>query len=235
MGTIEVMPTSTHLFSGQQLDLLLEAEACKPAAKVPPCTSGAGRRTAVDRAGRATGARNHRRDRVTVDLRGLRTRLETRALQQQVTTAALVRRAVVLMLDDGGTGNAELEHTKPEAGKVAKLTLRMSHVHALLLARRAHAADVAQGQYVCTLLDGVPVPPRPADHSASVAALRASTDKVAAMSVDLNAFLRLLRLGPNNQLENYRAGLMSLADDMRAHLATASELIADLAPHRAKR
>jgi hypothetical protein len=36
-------------------------------------------------------------------------------------------------------------------------------------------------------------------------------------------------------MENYRVGLMSLADDMRAHLATASALIAELAPSRAKR
>ncbi|WP_331175088.1 hypothetical protein [Roseateles sp.] len=139
------------------------------------------------------------------------------------------------MLDDESTCGTELACIKPEAGKVKKLTLRMSSAHAAALPSRARAADVSQGRYVCTLMDGMPAPPRAADHSASVAALRASTDMVAAMSVDLNAFLRLLRLGPNNQLENYRAGLMSLADDMRAHLATASTLIAVLAPSRAKR
>lgn len=235
MGTIDVMSTSTHVSSGRQLDLLLEAEASRPSAKVLPCTSGASRRAAVDRAGGAAGTRSHRRDRVTVDLRGLRTRLEARALQQQVTTAALVRRAVVLMLDDRDLGGAEQGPIELAAGKVTKLTLRVSSVHAALLARRARAADVSQGRYVCTLIDGAPAPPRPADHSAAVTALRASTDKVAAMSVDLNAFLRLLRLGPNKQMESYRAGLMSLADDMRAHLATASALIADLAPSRAKR
>ncbi len=229
------MPTSTHLSNGRQLDLLLEARAWKPSATLPPCTSGAVPRAAVDRGGRAASAGNHRRDRVTVDLRGLRTCLETRALEQHATTAALVRRAVARMLDDGSTSSAELERIKPEAGKVAKLTLRMSSVHALLLARRARAADVSQGHYVCTLLDGAPAPLRAADHSASVAALRASTDKVAAMSVDLNAFMRLLKLGPSTQLESYRAGLMSLADDMKAHLAIASALIADLAPQRVKR
>jgi hypothetical protein len=235
MGTIDVMSTSTHLSSGRQLDLLLEAEACELSGKVQPCTGSAGRRTAVNRAGRAAGARIHRRDRVTVDLRGLRARLETRAAQHQVTTATLVRRAVVLMLDDGDVGDAELDDIKPNAGKVKKLTLRVCPVHAAALASRARAADVSQGRYVCTLLDGMPAPPQPTNHSTAVTALRASSDKVAAMSVDLNAFLRLLRLGPNKQMENYRAGLMSLAADMRAHLATASVLIADLAPSRAKR
>jgi hypothetical protein len=213
------MPTLTPQSSERQLDLLLDTQACKPAAKA--CA--------------AARARVHRRDRVSVDLRGLRARLETRAAHQQITSAALVRRAVVRMLDDKDPNNAELVCIKPDAGKVAKLTLRLSPVHAFLLARRARAADVSLGRYVCTLLDGMPAPLRPADHSAAVTALRVSTDKVAAMSVDLNAFLRLLKVGPNKQMENYRVGLMSLADDMRAHLATASALIAELAPSRAKR
>jgi len=86
--------------------------------------------------------------------------------------------------------------------KVAKVTLRMPPMYAALLARRARAADVAQGQYVCAPLDGAPASPLPADHSAAVAALRASTDRVAAMSVDLNAFLRLLGRVPNKQLDD---------------------------------
>jgi len=137
------------------------------------------------------------------------------------------------MLDDGSPEHVDMAGAgKSSGGKVAKVTLRMSAVHAATLARRARAADVAQGQYVGTMLDGVPVPPLPADHSASVAALRASTDRVAAMSADLNAFLRLLDSVPASQLEGYRAGLRSLASDMRAHLAKASALIADLAPSR---
>jgi len=58
------MPTSTHLSSGRQLDLLLDAEACKPSATALPRTGGNDRRAAVDRAGRAAGPRAHRRDRV---------------------------------------------------------------------------------------------------------------------------------------------------------------------------
>lgn len=152
------MPTSMHLSDGRQMDLLLDAGACEPSATALPRAGGNGRRAAVDRAGRAAGPRVHRRDRVTVDLRGLRTRLETRALQQQLTTAALVRRAVVLMLDDGDTGGAELERIEPEAGKVAKLTLRMSPVHALLLASRKLAGAVGE-----PASSGGPGAARPAD------------------------------------------------------------------------
>jgi len=178
----------------------------------------------------------HRRDRITVDLRGLRARLETRAAQHQITTAALVRRAVALMLDDGSAHGGEMDCVRQASSReVAKVTLRMSATHAAMLARRAHAADVARGQYICTLLDGAPAPLLPADHSVAVAALRTSTDQVAAMSVDLNAFLRLLGRVPTEQLSKYRGGLEALADDMRVHLAKASTLIADLAPSRRPR
>lgn len=140
------------------------------------------------------------------------------------------------MLDDGRPERGEVVCPgKASSGQVAKVTLRMSPVYAAMLARQARAADVAQGRYVCTLLDGAPAPPLPADHSASIAALRASTDRVAAMSADLNAFMHLLGHVPADQLEGYRAGLKSLASDMRAHLAMASALIADLTPSRRPR
>lgn len=218
---MDVMPASTPQSSERQLDLLLDTQACTPSVKA--CAPAR--------------ARVHCRDRVSVDLRGLRARLERRAAHQQITTAALVRRAVARLFDDDpDNDSAELGGTRSvSAGGVVKVTLRLSPVHAVLLARRARAADVSQGRYVCTLLDGMPALLRPADHSTAVTALRASTDRVAAMSADLNAFLRLLKLGPNQQMENYRAGLMSLVDHMRAHLATASALIAELAPSRAKR
>ncbi|MFG6490514.1 hypothetical protein ACG04R_27875 [Roseateles sp. BYS78W] len=137
------------------------------------------------------------------------------------------------MLDQAGPESISIAvSSDASAGRLVKVTLRMSAAHAVLLARRARAADVAQGRYVCSLLDGVAAPPLAADHGAVVATLRASTDRVAAMSADLNAFLRLLDRLPSGQLEGHRAGLTSLASDMRSHLAKASALIAELAPSR---
>jgi hypothetical protein len=62
------------------------------------------------------------------------------------------------------------------------------------------------------------------------AALMASTDRLAAMSRDLNAFLRLLGRVQAAELESYRAGLKSLTTDVREHLAFAAALIAELRP-----
>lgn len=176
------------------------------------------------------------RDRVTVDLRGLRARLEARAAMQGIKSAALVRRALVLMLDDCGSAHERVARPgTSSSGRVVKVTLRLPAEHAAMLAHRARAAEVAQGRYVCALLNGMPAPPIAPDRSASVAALRASTDRVAALSADLNALLRHLGRVPSQELEGCRAGLTALVADVRSHLARASSLVSDLTPARSFR
>lgn len=74
------------------------------------------------------------------------------------------------------------------------------------------------------------MPPGPpaADHGAAVDALRASTDRLATMSTDLNAFVRLLATASVAQLEPYRASITSLSKDIHLHLASAAALISEL-------
>jgi hypothetical protein len=48
------------------------------------------------------------------------------------------------------------------------------------------------------------------------------------MGADLNAFMRLLVRGSSPEIERYRAGILSLADDVRSHLASAALLVAEL-------
>lgn len=229
------MPTPTTTSDRRQLELPADATVWAPS-HAPLRPGGFDARVDVGPKGRpAVGEGIRRRDRITVDLRGLRSRLDAEAARRGTTAAAVVRRAVVLMLDEGGPACQVDGASAASSDKMAKVTLRMSASHALALARRARAADVAQGRYVCSLLDGQPVPPLPADHAAAVAALRTSTDQVAAMCADLNAFLRLLGQLPADQLAPYRTRLRTLAGDMRAHLATASALIADLTLARRSR
>jgi hypothetical protein len=104
-----------------------------------------------------------------------------------------------------------------------------------LRARRARAADVSQGAYVAGLINGAAPDPRPPDHAHAVAALTASTDQLAAMGTDLNAFIRLLGRGSSSEVERYRAGIMTLADDVRSHLATVAPLVAELRSARRRR
>jgi hypothetical protein len=177
---------------------------------------------------------HHSRDRVTLELRGLCERLQALAAARQITTSALVRQTLIALLDEE-LGEGDTRRNVPATATatvidtpVVKVTLRLPTSHAIALARRARAADVTQGAYVAGLIDGVPPSPLPPDHAQTVAALLASTDQLAAIGTDLNAFLRLLGLRSSSELERYRAGIMSLAEDVRRHLAIAATLVAEL-------
>jgi hypothetical protein len=178
--------------------------------------------------------RGDARDRVSVDLRGLGPRLRAQAQRQQTTPAALTRRAVLLLLNDHQDGEGPLlsTHAQRPARGIVKVTLRVSGTHAKSLATQARAADMSQGDYVASLLDGMMPAALPADHALAVKALMASTDRVAALSADLNAFLRVLGRASVVELEPYRASITSLTKDVRQHLATAAALIAELRPAR---
>lgn len=169
------------------------------------------------------------RDRVTVDLRGVRPQLQAQAAKRQMTAAALVRHAVMAILDDAPSDvgdNAPIDSAS--STPAIKVTLRLPVAHAVLLASRSRVADVSQGTYVARLIDGTPAHPRASDHAQAVAALMASTDRLAALSADLNAFMRLLGRIPRSELEPYRASIRSLAGDVRVHLASAAALVAAL-------
>lgn len=175
------------------------------------------------------------RDRVTVDLRGMRLQLQAQAARRQMTAAALVRHAVKAMLDDAPSDAGDSRSTDGNCGtQVIKVTLRLPVAHAVLLASRARVADVSQGTYVARLIDGMPAQPRAPDHTQAVAALMASTDRLAALSSDLNAFMRLLGRTPRSELEPYRASIRSLAGDVRVHLASAAALVAALRATRGR-
>jgi hypothetical protein len=169
------------------------------------------------------------RERVTIDLRGIGPRLRAHAAAHGKTTAAVVRAAVVAVLDAEGASVDRGRVAEPIDARVVKVTLRLDGVHAAWLAHRARSADVSQGAYVMGLLKGQPPSPRSADHGVAVAALANSTHKVAAMSADIHGFLRLIRNAKGDEAaERYRAGLMSLSKDMRAHLEVASRLMTEL-------
>ena len=180
------------------------------------------------------------RERVTIELRGLGAAVQLRAAAERTTVAALARRAIAVMLD-APAPQAELFSAVaaaaprvPPDGLPVKVTVRMSATHAVTLATRAHSADVSQGAYVAGLLDNAPPPPQPPNHHEAIGALLTSTDQLAVLSADLNAFMRLLGRGNPAALEPYRASVMSLKTEVQGHLAAASRLMSELKPARAK-
>lgn len=169
------------------------------------------------------------RDRVCVDLRGLGDRLRVQARRQRTTSAALTRRAVLLLLsNESDSKQPAIAEPACTTRRVVKITLRVSAAHATSLATRARAADISQGAYVSSLLDGMVPAALSADHSSAVKVLMASTDRMAALSADLNAFMRVLGQASVLQLEPYRDSIASLTKDVRQHLAAAAALVAEL-------
>jgi hypothetical protein len=171
--------------------------------------------------------RLHSRDRVSVDLRDIGRRFHACRADRNMTASALVRAAVVAFL---GSKEDELakDTAEPVDAGVAKLTLRMGGRHAALLSKRAGAAAVSRGAYIATLLDAMPPGPRSPDHREAVAALAHSTQKLAAMSRDLNVCIRLAR--PKGTLNvDPASSLMQLSQEVRLHLQMASRLVAELA------
>ena len=173
------------------------------------------------------------RDRVTIDLRGIGARLQARAAARGMSAAALMRAAVVPLLEDGPSvsdaDNADCDHVESAGGgRGAKVTLRLSAAHAIALAARARAPDVSQGNYVSGLIDGTPPHPLPPDHADAVAALIRSTDQLAVVSADLNSHMRLFGKCRLAEIERLGAVVMSLADDVRRHLSEVAPLVAEL-------
>ncbi len=169
------------------------------------------------------------RDRVTVDLRGAGPVIQQRAAAQGVTVAALVRRAVVVLAESPeaeAAGPASVD--RAEDGALVKVTLRLPSAHALLLASRSRRAEVSQGIYVASLLEGHALPAASPDRREAIAALSRSTDQLAMLGIDLNGFMRLLGRVPDERLEPYRAGVRSLSTRVQQHLDLASQLLIDL-------
>lgn len=169
------------------------------------------------------------RDRVTVDLRGAGPVIQQRAAAQGVTVAALVRRAVIVLAESPeaeAAGPASVDRT--EDGALVKVTLRLPSAHALLLATRSRRAEVSQGIYVASLLEGHALPAASLDRREAIAALSRSTDQLAMLGMDLNGFMRLLGRVPDDRLEPYRAGVRTLSTRVQQHLDLASQLLNDL-------
>jgi hypothetical protein len=173
---------------------------------------------------------NGHRDRVTVDLRDLRSRLRQMAAAHGVSDAAFVRLALTSKLNDAPTMAVRTCRADPPCPdpRTIKVTLRLPAAHAVALATRARAAEVSQGRYVAGLIDGAPPAPLAADHAEAVAALVGSTDQLAALGPDLNALLRCAALPAAGPSHEVRAQVAALADQVRNHLAAVSPLVAAL-------
>jgi hypothetical protein len=174
------------------------------------------------------------RDRLSVDLHGLKAALLERARLAGTSPSGWVR---ATLADALGGPAASVDGTPPprlearEAGRV-RLTLRMSHDDASAVLAAARLAGQAPGDFVANLLAMQPAPMPASDRAETVGALIASCAELSTLNRNLSHLVSLLRQGAFRPAEEYRPMLATLGTDVREHLDHFTRVMAELRPRR---
>lgn len=175
------------------------------------------------------------RDRISVDLQGLKVALYERAQAAGILPSALVREALAAALGQPATyGVLPTSYASPvQRASRARLSLRMTRAQAAAVIEAAHRAGMSPGDYVANLVAGVPVLTGGANRAEHAAALIASCDEMSSLCRNVRHLTVLLREGSSRAAQEYRVMLDTLANDVREHLRLASTVLAELRPRRA--
>jgi len=172
------------------------------------------------------------RDRLSVDLHGLKAALFERAQALGVSPSGLVRTTLAEAL--GRSDPADIDRSMPSLkagnGDRVRLCLRMSRAQAKATLDGARRAGLNPGDYVGSLIAGVPVLFGAANRTDHLAALIASSAELSTFSRNLHHLTQLLRQGAFRPAQEYRPMLDTLGADVRRHLALAAGVLADLRP-----
>jgi hypothetical protein len=172
------------------------------------------------------------RDRISVDLQGLKAALCERARAAGVLPSAWVRAALADALGKSAASGAiqtSRAISRRDASR-ARLSLRMNRAQALAVTEAARQAGLNPGDYVANLVAGVPVVTsgyRRADH---VAALTASCAELSSFSRSLHRLTSLLRNGSFRVARDYQVILDRLDDAVELHLRLTSRVLGELRP-----
>ena len=174
------------------------------------------------------------RDRISVDLHGLKAPLMERAQAVGLSPSHLVRQVLADALGRPALQNAEACRTPVQTDKPSRtrLCLRMRSEDATATLQAAQRAGMATGDYVAALVAGVPVILDGGGHAQTLQAVSASTDELAHFGHRLYQLNALLRRGDVEPIRPCVGMLETLARDVRRHLDHVSCALADLQPRR---
>jgi hypothetical protein len=175
------------------------------------------------------------RDRISIDLQGLKAALCERAQAVGMFPSAVVRKALADTLGQPAAfGVLRTPYAKRDqsVGR-AKLSLRMTRAQAAAGIEAAHRAGMSPGDYVANLVAGVPVLTGGGPRAEHVAALIASCAEMSSLSRNVHHLTSLLREGSSRAAQEYGAMLNTLSNDVREHLRLASAVLAELRPRGA--
>ncbi len=175
---------------------------------------------------RVTMARRSR-DRVTIDLCGIGDAARAAAQARDMTLAVFARQALIAAVPSNVGGLLPQIEPRGEAGGTIKLSVRLSHDDSAVLATQATLLGLSQARLIALLIRRAELPRRSIERDADRAALRASTEQLATLSVDLQQFMRALRRGSAEGVAHYAERLQAVDVDLRAHISRASAFLAD--------
>lgn len=170
------------------------------------------------------------RDRISVDLRGLKAALRERAQLAGVSPSELVRSVLADALGQANGIHAERSATGLRGGEGdrARLCLRMSCHQAEATLQAARGAGMNPGDFVGGLVEKVPVLSTGGGRAEHVAALFRSSAELSTLSRNIHRLTALLSQADVEAARPYREMLDTMADDVRSHLEMAARVLADL-------
>ena len=167
------------------------------------------------------------RDRISVDLQGLKPALLASAQTRGISPSELIRKALATALDR--LAPTCTEHAGAvRCGPRVRVSLRLEAEQAAALHATARAAGLSAGDCVTALLAGafrVAAGERPSDQAA---ALTASCSVLTSLNRDLRHLTLLLSRGSVEAARQYRDRLDEVDRQVRAHLQLAAAVLADL-------
>lgn len=174
------------------------------------------------------------RDRISVDLHGLKAPLMERAQAVGLSPSHMVRQVLADALGRPALQNVEACRTPVQTDPATRtrLCLRMRSEDAAATLQAAQHAGMATGDYVAALVAGVPAVLDGRGHAQTLQALTASTDEMAHFGHRLYQLNALLRRGDVEPIRPYIGVLEALSRDVRRHLDHVSCALADLQPRR---
>ena len=170
------------------------------------------------------------RDRISVDLRGLKAALLERAQVAGVSPSELVRTVLTDALGQAKEVHAtrSTKRLRPCEGDRTRLCLRMSRHQAEATLQAARSAGMNPGDFVGGLVEKVPVLSTGGGRAEHVAALFRSSAELSTLSRNIHRLTALLRQAEVEAARPYREMLDTVADDVRSHLEMAARVLADL-------
>lgn len=174
------------------------------------------------------------RDRLSVDLHGLKAALIERARLAGTSPSGWVRATLAEALIGPAEPAREARTPQLQARDASRvrLTLRMSRADASAVLAAARMAGQPPGDFVADLLAGRPVPMSASDRAETLGALIAACAELSTFSRNLSHLVSLLRQGAFRPADEYRPMLTTLSIDVREHLDYLTRSLADLQPRR---